>query len=157
MFRAFALSTFSQGRSPSGLERSFSLPREPARLLAFRGGWSWPATPRPAPALRSLGSAFCRWPEPCQGRSRRRRWPQASLYKGPAIDDHRLPRSGGRIVFDLSSCPSTLLRIASRSAIARSGQSLMICLHSTTTKYQPTMQPTNATLLSRRGLAELQQ
>src|SRR5271155_4884566 len=49
------------------------------------------------PALRFLGSATCRWLDPCQGRSRRRRGPKASLYKGPAIDDHRRPRSPGRV------------------------------------------------------------
>src|SRR5271170_1363251 len=63
----------------------------PPRCLA----WGW--REGRLPALRFLGSATCRWLDPCQGRSRRRRGPKASLYKGPAIDDHRRPRSPGRV------------------------------------------------------------
>jgi hypothetical protein len=46
------------------------------------------------PPFDFSGSARCRWPNPRQGRSRRRRWPKASLYEGLAIDDNGLPRSG---------------------------------------------------------------
>src|SRR5271155_3300233 len=62
----------------------------PPRCLA----WGW--REGRLPALRFLGSATCRWAEPCQGRSRRRRGPKASLYKGLLTDDHRLARSRGR-------------------------------------------------------------
>jgi hypothetical protein len=49
---------------------------------------SWPSI---------LGSARRRWPEPCQGRSRRRRGPKARLYEGPAIAENRSPMSVGRL------------------------------------------------------------
>jgi hypothetical protein len=44
-------------------------------------------------ARRSLGSAKCLRPERCQGRSRQRRWPKASLYKARAVNDNRQPSS----------------------------------------------------------------
>ena len=54
--------------------------------------------------------AQCRWPNACQGRSRRRRWPKASLYKGLASDDDRRPRSVGRDYAHLSRDLSPLPR-----------------------------------------------
>src|ERR1700674_3663110 len=70
------------------------------RSFLSRGKFAWCLAPggasgvrtRPAPARRNLGGAKCRWPDACQGRSRRRRWPKASLYKGLASDDDRRPR-----------------------------------------------------------------
>src|SRR5277367_4104086 len=64
------------------------------------------ARSRPAPGLRSLGNARRRWPEPCQGRSRRRRGPKARLYEGPAIAENRPPRSVGR--FAIARCSTCL-------------------------------------------------
>src|SRR5271169_4304351 len=64
------------------------------------------ARSRPAPGLRSLGNARRRWPEPCQGRSRRRRGPKARLYEGPAIAENRPPRSVGRLA--IARCSTCL-------------------------------------------------
>src|ERR1700678_2097102 len=87
------------------------------RSFLSRGKFAWCLAPggasgvrsRPAPARRNLGGAKCRWPDPCQGRSRRRRWPEASLYQGLASDDDRRPRSVGRdyahLSLDLSPLP----------------------------------------------------
>src|ERR1700722_11153867 len=87
------------------------------RSFLSRGKFAWCLAPggasgvrsRPAPARRNLGGAKCRWPDACQGRSRRRRWPKASLYKGLASDDDRRPRSVGRdyahLSLDLSPLP----------------------------------------------------
>ena len=93
------------------------LTRPCMRSFLSRGKFAWCLAPggasgvrsRPAPARRNLGGAKCRWPDPCQGRSRRRRWPKASLYKGLASDDDRRPRSVGRdyahLSLDLSPLP----------------------------------------------------
>ena len=51
---------------------------------------------------RSCPSKPCRWPDACQGQSRRRRWPKASLYKRLASDNDRRPRSVGRDYAHLS-------------------------------------------------------
>jgi hypothetical protein len=87
------------------------------RSFLSRGKFAWCLAPggasgvrsRRAPARRNLGGAKCRWPDACQGRSRRRRWPKASLYKGLASDDDRRPRSVGRdyahLSLDLSPLP----------------------------------------------------
>src|SRR5271168_5601967 len=44
----------------------------------------WVGGPREAPllAVEVLAARTVDGPNPCQGRSRRRRWPKASLYKG---------------------------------------------------------------------------
>src|SRR3984885_12537469 len=87
------------------------------RSFLSRGKFAWCLAPggasgvrsRPAPARRNLGGAKCRWPDACQDRSRRRRWPKASLYKGLASDEDRRPRSVGRdyarLSLDLSPLP----------------------------------------------------
>src|ERR1700733_5101025 len=87
------------------------------RYFMSRGKFAWCLAPggasgvrsRPAPARRNLGGAKCRWPDACQDRSRRRRWPKASLYKGLASDEDRRPRSVGRdyarLSLDLSPLP----------------------------------------------------
>ena len=86
------------------------LTRPCMRSFLSRGKFAWCLAPggasgvrsRPTPARRNLGGAKCRWPDACQGRSRRRRWPKASLYKGLASDDDRRPRSVGRDYAHLS-------------------------------------------------------
>src|SRR6202167_2012515 len=80
--------------------------------LCLAAGGAWGVGSRPTPVRRNLGGAKWRWPDPCQGRSRRRRWPKASLYKGLASDDDRRPRSVGRdyahLSPDLSPVPTRM-------------------------------------------------
>ena len=77
--RRMLIAYYFMGSSPFGVGRR-------------REVWS-----RPTPARRFLGSAKCRRLDPCQGRSRQRRWPKASLYKDLAVDDDEQPRSMGRL------------------------------------------------------------
>ena len=85
----------------------------------------------PLPALRLLGRARCRWAEPCQGRSRRRRGPKASLYKGSRTDDHRPWRDRG--AEGMSVCRSFLrpASAAGRSASCIPNRELRCCRHET--------------------------
>jgi hypothetical protein len=68
----------------------------PRRFFRSLRWGAWELARGPLPPFDLLGSARGRWAKPCQGRSRRRRGPKASLYEGSPTDDHRLARSRGR-------------------------------------------------------------
>ena len=76
------------------------------RFLGPLAAWSGQPT---APAHRSYGGAKGLWSSPCQGRSRRRRWPKASLYKGMTIDKQLIARIVGFSCACLQLCRSPSL------------------------------------------------
>src|SRR5208283_885209 len=49
---------------------------------------------------------------PCQGRSRRRRWPKASLYKGLSPGHARTPRAPFGCIAYVSYCKTTIRQVA---------------------------------------------
>src|SRR5580693_2974612 len=64
------------------------------------------------PAIDLLVANQGRVMVPCQDRSRRRRWPKASLYKGPSPGHARTPRAPFGCIAYVSYCKTTIRQVA---------------------------------------------
>src|ERR1700681_3397887 len=71
-----------------------------------------PLARQTSPHRRSLGGKRGRETVPCQDRSRRRRWPKASLYKGLSPGHARTPRAPFGCIAWVSCCKTTIRQVA---------------------------------------------
>jgi hypothetical protein len=117
------------------LKRGYRPSSRPLPIAAAKetqaGAPDKPARPRfPAPSARTVPTVDLlvanegREAVPCQDRSRRRRWPKASLYKGLSPGHARSPRAPFECIAYVSYCKTTIRQVASSrySTTARFGQ-----------------------------------
>ena len=91
-----------------------------ARLSLFRMGRG--SARGPLLAVEVLAARTVDGPDPCQGRSRRRRWPKASLYKGLVHRRHSAAEFGGPSLRQPPAWSFAPTRARKERAVARSGR-----------------------------------